>query len=147
MISSELGPLDPLPFIGIYSISKALIEKYAYSLRMEAQLLGYHVVVVRPGAVDTPFIDVSEEKLDRFVEETNHYQSISKRFRKIVTGVESKKIPPKKVAELIYRIHGKKKPKHVYKINRNIGLLLLNAMPRRFQNWIIKKILAPKQNF
>ncbi|MBO4541523.1 MAG: hypothetical protein J5736_06070, partial [Bacilli bacterium] len=94
--------------------------------------------------VDTPFIDVSEEKLDRFVEETTHYQSISKRFRKIVTGVESKKISPKKIGELIYKINLKKKPRYVYTINRNFGLLLLNAMPQRFQNWIIKKILAPK---
>ena len=29
MISSELGPLDPLPFTGLYAISKSLIEKYA----------------------------------------------------------------------------------------------------------------------
>ena len=144
MISSELGPLDPLPFIGIYSISKALIEKYAYSFRMEMQLLDHPVVLVRPGAVDTPFIDVSTEKLNSFVDGTTHYQDISKRFKKIVGGVESRKILPNKIGELIYKINLKKKPRYVYKINRNPGLLLLNAMPRRFQNWIIKKILAPK---
>ena len=40
MVSSELAPLDPLPFNGIYGITKSTIEKYAYSLRMELQLLG-----------------------------------------------------------------------------------------------------------
>ncbi len=144
MISSELGPLDPLPFIGIYSISKALIEKYAYSFRMEMQLLDHPVVLVRPGAVDTPFIDVSNEKLDKFVQGTAYYQDISKRFQKIVGGVQSRKISPKKIGELVYRINGKKKPRYVYKINRNPGLLLLNALPQRFQNWVIKKILLPK---
>lgn len=29
--SSELAPLDPLPFTGIYGITKSTIEKYAYS--------------------------------------------------------------------------------------------------------------------
>ena len=144
MVSSELAPLDPLPFIGIYAISKSLIEKYAYSLRMEAQLLGYYVVLVRPGAVDTPFIGESQTKLDRFVEGTVHYQTISKRFQKIVNGVESKKVSPRRIAELLYRINGKKKPRYVYTINRNVGLLLLSKTPKRFQNWIIKKILTPK---
>ena len=32
--SSELAPLDPLPFNGIYGITKATLEKYAFSLRM-----------------------------------------------------------------------------------------------------------------
>ena len=47
--TSELAPLDPLPFTGIYGITKAALDKYAYSLRMELQLLDYQVVVLRPG--------------------------------------------------------------------------------------------------
>ena len=62
MISSELAPLDPLPFTGLYAITKSTIEKYAYSLRMELQLLGYQVVLIRPGAIDTNLIDVSTEQ-------------------------------------------------------------------------------------
>ena len=145
MISSELGPLDPLPFTGIYGISKTLIEKYAYSLRMELQLLDYKVVLVRPGAIDTGLLDVSQARLDRFVNSTSLYKTNSKRFKGIVERVESKRIPPSKIANLIYRINGKKKPKYVYKINRSAGLLLLNAMPQRFQNWIIKRILTSKE--
>ena len=146
MVSSELGPLDPLPFTGLYAISKSLIEKYAYSLRMEVQLLGYQVVLVRPGAIDTGMLNVSQQKLDKFVNETSLYKTNSLKFKEIVDRVESKKAPPKKVADLIYRINGKKKPRYVYKINRNIGLLLLNMTPKRFQNWIIKKILLPKKH-
>ena len=40
--SSELAPLDPLPFTGIYGITKATVEKYAYSLRMELQFSRKH---------------------------------------------------------------------------------------------------------
>ena len=34
------------------------------------------------------------------------------------------------------------RPKLVYKVNRNPLLLLLNALPRRLQLWIIKRILT-----
>lgn len=30
--TSELAPLDPLPFTGIYAVTKAALDKYAYSL-------------------------------------------------------------------------------------------------------------------
>ena len=57
--SSEVAPLDPLPFNGIYSITKSTIEKYAYSLRMELNLLGIKVSVLRPGEVKTKLINKS----------------------------------------------------------------------------------------
>ena len=38
--TSELAPLDPLPFTGLYAVTKGALDKYAYSLRMELQLLG-----------------------------------------------------------------------------------------------------------
>ena len=48
--TSELAPLDPLPFTGIYAITKSALDKYAYSLRMELQLLGIKVSVLREAA-------------------------------------------------------------------------------------------------
>ena len=33
--TSELAALDPLPFTGIYAVSKSALDRYAYSLRME----------------------------------------------------------------------------------------------------------------
>lgn len=53
--SSELAPLDPLPFTGLYAITKSAVEKYAYSLRMELSLHGISVSVIRPGAVNTDY--------------------------------------------------------------------------------------------
>ena len=143
-VSSELAPLDPLPFTGLYGITKSTIEKYAYSLRMELQLLDYQVVVIRPGAVSTTLLDVSTSKLDKFTQETELYGYNAKRFKKIVDNVENKKLPPSKIANLAYKIVNKKKPKYIYKINRNPLLILLNILPQRFQNWIIKKILLSK---
>ena len=144
IVSSELAPLDPLPFTGIYAITKSTLEKYAYSLRMELQLLDYQVSIIRPGAVDTKLINDSNDKIEKFNKNTKYYSYNAKRFKKITDSVENRKIPPIKIANLAYKIVNKKKAKYVYKINRNPLLLILNAMPQRFQNWVIKKVLISK---
>ena len=144
MVSSELAPLDPLPFTGLYAISKATIEKYAYSLRMELQLLDYYVTVIRPGAIDTKLLDVSTNSIEEFTKNTAKYEHNAKKFMDITNKVESRKIPPKKIATLTYKILKKKKPRYIYKINRNPLLLILNILPQHLQNYIIKKILLSK---
>ncbi|MBR5900292.1 MAG: SDR family NAD(P)-dependent oxidoreductase [Clostridia bacterium] len=139
--TSELAPLDPLPFTGIYALSKSALDDYAYSLRMELQLLGVSVAVLRPGAVDTGMISVSTSKLDEFIAKTSMYSFSANRFKKIVDRVEARKIPPQKIAEKTNKIISKSRPKQVYKINRNPLLLILNLFPRSVQTFIIKKIL------
>ncbi|MBQ7339349.1 MAG: SDR family NAD(P)-dependent oxidoreductase [Clostridia bacterium] len=141
MITSELAPLYPLPFTGLYGVSKSALDKYAFSLKMELQLLGIYVSVLRAGAVDTNMLGVSTKALDDFCENTKLYSCNAKRFKKIVDRVEARKISPLKLAKKTYKILEKKRPKFAYKINRNPLLLLLNALPKGFQFWVIKKIL------
>ncbi len=145
IISSELAPLDPLPFTGLYGITKSTIEKYAFSLRMELQLLNKQVVVVRPGAVNTSLLDVSTTRIDNFSKNTEHYKYNAAKFQKITNKVEARKIDPNKIGKLVNRILKKKKPKFVYKINRNPLLLLMHCLPKRAQTWVIKKILLSKE--
>ena len=145
IISSELAPLDPLPFTGIYGITKATVEKYAFSLRMELQLLNKQVVVVRPGATNTSMIEHSTTRIDQFSKNTEHYKYNADKFQEITNKVESRKIDPAKIGNLVYKILNKKKPKYVYKINRNPLLLLMHCLPKRTQNWAIKKILISKE--
>ena len=139
--TSELAPLDPLPFTGIYAITKSALDKYAYSLRMEVQLLGISVVVLRPGAVDTGMLGVSIAALDRFCDNTELYSCNAKRFKKIVEGVEAKNVKAEKIGKKTVKILGRKHPKLVYSVNRNPLLLLLNILPDRLATFIIKKIL------
>jgi NAD(P)-dependent dehydrogenase (short-subunit alcohol dehydrogenase family) len=91
--TSELAPLAPLPFTGIYAITKSTLDKYAYSLRMELQLLGIKVSVLRPGAIDTGMIDVSTAELDAFCSNTKIYSCNARRFKSIVNSVQARKIP------------------------------------------------------
>ena len=143
LTTSELAPLYPLPFTGVYAVSKAALDKYADALRMELQLLGHPVVVLRPGAVDTGLLEVSTRRLDEFCEKTTHYQIGAKTFRRVVDRVEARKIPPDKVAALVQTVLQKKVPRAVYTVNRNRGLLLLNLLPKSWQRRIIRRLLEP----
>lgn len=139
--TSELAPLDPLPFTGIYGITKTALESYAYSLRMEVQLLGHSVSVLRPGAVYTPLLQVSTSRLDSFCKRTKLYSCNAARFRSIVDRVESRTVQPQAIGKLVLHILRAKRPRYVYNINRNLMLRLLNLLPQAWQTAIINRIL------
>ena len=141
MISSELAPLDPLPFNGIYSITKSAIEKYAYSLRMELQLLGHKVVVIRPGAVRTSLLDVSQSRIEKFCSGTELYRNTSRRFLRLVNRIETSSVDPNKIALTVQKALESRNPRYVYNINRSLLLRLMSALPQHFQNYVIRKIL------
>ncbi len=143
LISSELAPLNPLPFTGVYGITKAALEKYAFSLRMELQLLGIGVSVIRPGAIDTQILDISTQRLDAFCQNTQLYACNALRFRKIVDRVEARHIAPEVIAHIVQKALKAKRPRYVYNVNRNPLLLLLNALPARLQTAIIRAVLKP----
>ncbi|MBO4216560.1 MAG: SDR family NAD(P)-dependent oxidoreductase [Clostridia bacterium] len=144
MTTSELAPLSPLPFTGIYAITKTALEKYAFSLRMELQLLGIGVSVIRPGAVKTGLLSDSRSELDGFCGNTRIYTCNAERFREIVDGAEAKNVPPEKISKVAVRALTARKPKYVYNVNRNPLLRILNALPARWQTAIIGKILRKK---
>lgn len=144
--TSELAPLDPLPFTGVYAVTKGALDKYAYSLRMELQLKGIKVSVLRTGAVSTGMLGVSTAALDRFCERTELYTCNADRFKKIVDSVEARSISPEKVAKKVIRILKKRAPRFAYSINRNPLLLLLNILPKGMQLWVIKQVLKSKNN-
>lgn len=141
MMTSELAPLNPLPFTGIYAVTKGALDKYAYSLRMELQLLGICVCVLRAGAVDTGMLGVSTDALDRFCANTKLYSCNAERFKNIVDRVEARCVPPEKIARKIQKILSAKNPGFAFSINRNPLLLLLNILPKRLQLWAIKQVL------
>lgn len=139
--TSELAPLDPLPFTGIYALSKTALDTYAYALRMELQLLGISVSVLRAGAVKTAMLGESVRALDAFCEKTTHYRYNAARFHDIVNRVEEKSVPPEAIARAVGRILAKKHPAFAYSINRNAALRLLSALPKGIQCAVIRRIL------
>ena len=104
--------------------------------------IGYPVVTVRPGAVDTGMLPASTAALERFCRTTELYPVNAARFREIVERVEAKKVPPEKLARVVLRALSAKKPKLVYTLNRNPALRLLDLLPRRLQLSVIRRVLT-----
>ncbi len=142
MTTSELSTLKPLPYTGLYAVTKAALDRYAFSLRMELQLIGIYVSVIRPGAVKTGMIDKSTSDLDAFCSKTKFYHTNAARFRKIVDSVESRSITPDKLADKVIKIVKSRKPRFAYSINRNFLLSLTRFCPGRLELYAVKKILS-----
>ncbi len=141
LTSSEVAPLDPLPFNGIYAMIKTLVEKYAFSLRMEVNMFDIKVIVLRPGAIDTGLLPESSKQVQKLCDNTKIHKASSKRFMNIVNKIETKSIKPEVLAKFIVKIVSKKNPRYVYKKNNNILLKLLNLLPDHLETYIITKII------
>ena len=130
-----------MPFNGLYSVSKIALEQYAQALRQELNLLNQKVITIMPGAVQTPLQDGSLTSTSNLADRTILYKKESLKFVKITKKFMGKPLSPSKVGKLLVKVTNKKHPKLTYKIHRNIGLILLNILPKRLQCYIIKKIL------
>ena len=141
IVTSEVASLDPLPFNGLYNVSKTALDSYAQSLRQELNLLNQKVITIRPGAIKTPLSDNSLVDIDNLANETKLYNKQAKKFLSISKKFMGTPLNPNKLAKLIYKVTNKKHPKYIYNIHRNIGLVLLSILPKRLQCFIIKLLL------
>ena len=141
IITSEVASFDPMPFNGLYNVSKTALDTYAQALRQELNLINQKVITFRPGAVKTPLCDSSLTGTQNLVDSTILYKKQAGKFLKLVTMFMGKPLPPTKMAKFIYKKSIKKHPKLIYKKHQNIGLVLLSILPKRWQCAIIKGIL------
>lgn len=139
--TSEVANLDPMPFNGIYHISKTALDCYSQSLRQELNLKNQKVITIRPGAVQTSLCDGSLIETTKLCQETKLYQEESKHFLRLIQKFMGKPMSPSLLAQKIYKISLKKHPKYIYNIHHNMGLVLLNILPKRCQCAIIKFLL------
>ena len=78
IITSEVAGLDPLPFNGLYSVSKIALENYAQALRQELNLLNQKVITIMPGAIETPLQEGSLKATSDLSDKTVLYKKQSK---------------------------------------------------------------------
>lgn len=144
IVTSEVAGLDPMPFNGLYNVSKTALDCYAQALRQELNLLGQKVVVIRPGAVQTPLCDGSLTATQTLSDTTTLYSRQAKHFLSITKKFMGKPMSATTLAKLVYKASTKRHPKLIYNKHRNAGLVLLGILPKRTQCWIIKKLLNRK---
>ena len=141
MVTSEVAGFDPVPFNGLYSVTKTALEAYAQALRQELNLLGQMVVTVRPGAVETPLSIGSVQATQSLADTTVLYRDQARRFVRIANAFMGKPISPETLAALIYKAATARHPRLSYRKNANPGLVLLSWLPKRWQCAVIKWLL------
>ena len=141
IVTSEVAAFDPMPFNGLYNVSKTALDCYAQALRQELNLIGQKVVTVRPGAVETPLSAGSVKATADLAESTVLYRHQAKRFSTLASKFMGKPMKASALAVLIYRASVAQRPKLIYQKHRNPGLVMLNWLPKRAQCAIIKWLL------
>ena len=140
-VDSEVASLDPLPFNGLYSVTKTALDAYGQALRQELNLLGQKVITIRPGAVETPLCHSSVQATADLAEGTELYKKQARNFSGLAVKFMGKPVKPEKIAALLYKAATVKHPRLIYQKNRNPGLVLLNWLPKGWQCGIIKLLL------
>ena len=142
IITSELSCLKPLPFNGIYSITKTTLEAYAHSLRLELALIDIPVITIRPGTVNTKLLGDSFSSMEKMFKKTMLYKKNALKFHNIMTKATNKPIPMDKLADMIYRVALASHPRPSYTIGAGLALRIFSALPTRTQAALLKRLLG-----
>jgi NAD(P)-dependent dehydrogenase (short-subunit alcohol dehydrogenase family) len=127
----------------VYSASKFAVRAITDALRLELRPFGIAVVLVAPGAVESPIWNkgrLYKEELRKTLspEIADLYQPLA-RFGDRLTE-EMKRIPASTVAELIADVLARRKPRPYYLVGKDAkGAAKAAKLPRGLLDWIILK--------
>ena len=144
IVTSEVAGFDPMPFNGLYNVTKTALDTYAQALRQELNLLGQKVVTIRPGAVETKLSAESMNATRELADTTVLYRKQARNFAGLAAKFMGTPIKTEVLAALIYKAATAKHPRLIYRKHQNIGLVLLNLLPKRVQCAVIKFLLRLK---
>ena len=142
--TSEVAPLDPLPFNGIYSTTKTALDCYAQALRQEVGLLGRRVITLRPGAFDTSLAGGSIPSMHSMAQRSQYFGGQGERFETLMRKFTGKLQKPEKLAKKLYRAVSRRRPRNVYTVHSNLGLRLLALLPKGLQVEVVKLLVGKK---
>ena len=143
--ASELAALDPLPFNGIYSMTKRALDAYAHSLALELHLIGTKVITLYPGAYGDGMTKGSLSSMERMRSRTRLFADITDRFRSVMLSEIGSSKPPSDLAKRIRAIAEKPKPRFRYFMNCSPKLKMFSALPMRLQAFALRKLLVGKR--
>ncbi|HEY8269150.1 MAG TPA: SDR family oxidoreductase [Xanthobacteraceae bacterium] len=142
VMMSSVGGRRGLPFIGPYAASKHALEGLSESLRREMMLFGIKVIIIGPGAINTPIWDKTGG-IDIAAYKNSPYLSALERARAAMQGISGKGLPPERVGELVHRVLTISSPRGRYAIVPNrLEYFISRLLPRRVLDRIIARRLG-----
>lgn len=114
-----------------YQVSKIAVEAYVKSIRQELSLKRVRVSMIRPGPVDTMFVERMKDLKNPV--ENSHFKEEFEFFMKSYDKFIWKKSRPEEVAKKIYQIATCKRPKLLYRFRNNPLLYGYSFLPNSFK--------------
>lgn len=142
MLSSEVGRQTAAPFNGIYSISKHALEAYSDALRRELAFLGVKVVKIQPGPFKTNMTKNAEELFIDAQKNSTHFKEYLAKGISYLPKVYRNAHDPLYVAKTILKALESANPKTAYSIKPDFTRKILNILPVKWADKLIKKRLS-----
>lgn len=104
---SSVGGEVVFPFYSVYQATKHAVEAISAGLWLELRPFGIRVNSIQPGVIRTEFYRGSLQLTDGVARGTSSYQGRFDRFIAMQERMESRGVPPEKVAATIWRVAGR----------------------------------------
>ncbi|EJN15107.1 short-chain dehydrogenase of unknown substrate specificity [Bradyrhizobium sp. YR681] len=141
MISSVAGK-NGNPLSAPYCTSKHAIEGLSESLRRELMLFGIDVIIVAPGAVNTPIWSKAEQ-IDLSIYKNSPYLPALNKVMAYMMALGANGLPAERIAEIVFEALSAPSPKVRYQITPNrMRHLMAVVLPKRMLDRIIAKQLG-----
>jgi NAD(P)-dependent dehydrogenase (short-subunit alcohol dehydrogenase family) len=147
VMMSSVGGRRAFPFIGPYAASKHALEGLSESLRREMMLFGIKVIIIAPGAINTPIWNKAEG-IELTAYKNSPFLSALERVRAVTLAISRKGLPPEQVGELVHRVLTIASPRVRYVIVPDrLQYFVSKILPRSVLDRLIARRLGlqPKQ--
>lgn len=140
---SSISGLLTFPFMGPYCASKYAVEAISDALRRECAPLEVKVVLVEPGAIETPIwgknlgkAEVEAEADTISAEKYGPYQKSFIKFQKMVKQIASQAAPVELLPQTVEKILQSKYPKDRYVVGRLDTKIQAKILPHLPGKWV-----------
>ena len=142
MISSETARQTAAPFNGIYTMSKYALEAYSDALRRELAFMGIRVIKIRPGPFKTSMTKQTEVLFTEAERNSELFKVNIAKGSSYLPGVYKKAHDPMILANKILKVLSTHNPRTVYSLRHDIPRTMLDFLPARWSDWLIKRVLS-----
>jgi len=126
-----------------YSASKIAMEAFSRAMRQELRLQGVKLILIRPGAIETPLLRGLESTVSSNPD--SRYLPELKAFLKNAMGMVGREASPEEMARKIVRVVVHPRPRRVYHLSNNPVLTLFSKLPPAWSDQIVDHLIRSKR--
>jgi len=136
---SSIGSETGLPYRGVYSATKAAIDRLSEAMRMELTGFGIQVCIIQPGGVKT---DINKNRIHTDLLMGNVYKNNFDIAYEMINKSVDQGLDVKVFGELVFNILQQQKVKAVYRVGTRIeklSVLLKRVLPSSYFEKMVRK--------